>query len=46
MGFGIFQKIVKNHLVEGKMALGENVNVKVDQTLIQVSEYINISLKV
>jgi len=33
MGLGIFQKIIKNHLIEGKMALGKTLGIKIDQTL-------------
>jgi aconitate hydratase len=34
MGLGIFQKIIKNHLVEGKMISGGNIGIKIDQNLI------------
>jgi len=34
MGLGIFQKIIKNHLVEGKMKSGESIGIKIDQNLI------------
>jgi len=37
MGLGVFQKIVKNHLTEGKMIPGENIGIKIDQTLTQDS---------
>jgi len=33
MGLGIFQKIIKNHLIEGKMALGKTLGIEIDQTL-------------
>ena len=33
MGLGIFQRIIKNHLIEGKMTLGETLGIKIDQTL-------------
>lgn len=35
MGLGIFQKIIKNHLIEGKMISGETIGIKIDQTLTQ-----------
>lgn len=34
MGLGVFQKIIKNHLVEGKIIPGENIGIKIDQNLI------------
>ena len=34
MGLGIFQKIIKNHLVDGKMISGETIGIKIDQNLI------------
>lgn len=34
MGLGIFQKIIKSHLVDGKMILGETMGIKIDQNLI------------
>jgi len=34
MGLGIFQKIIKNHLVEGKMISGGDIGIKIDQNLI------------
>lgn len=37
MGLGVFQKIVKNHLIEGKMVSGETIGIKIDQTLTQDS---------
>lgn len=37
MGLGIFQKIIKNHLIEGKMIPGENIGIRIDQTLTQDS---------
>ncbi|MCJ7637994.1 MAG: aconitase family protein, partial [Nitrososphaeraceae archaeon] len=35
MGLGVFQKIVKNHLVEGKMIAGKDIGIRIDQTLTQ-----------
>jgi len=35
MGLGIFQKIIKNHLIEGKMISGETIGIRIDQTLTQ-----------
>lgn len=37
MGLGVFQKIIKNHLIEGKMIAGENIGIRIDQTLTQDS---------
>lgn len=37
MGLGVFQKIVKNHLIEGKMVSGETIGIRIDQTLTQDS---------
>ena len=34
MGLNIFQKIIKNHLIEGKMIPGKTVGIKIDQNLI------------
>ena len=33
MGLNIFQKIIKNHLIEGKMISGSTITVKIDQNL-------------
>ena len=35
MGLTIAQKIIKAHLVEGNMVVGEDVAIKIDQTLTQ-----------
>ena len=35
MGYTIAQKIIKNHLVCGKMTAGEEIGLKIDQTLTQ-----------
>ncbi len=35
MGKNLFQKIIESHLVSGKMEKGEEIAIKVDQTLIQ-----------
>lgn len=35
MGLAVAQKIIKNHLVSGKMVVGEEVGIKIDQTLTQ-----------
>ena len=37
MGLNIAQKIIKNHLVEGEMIAGNEIGIKVDQTLTQDS---------
>lgn len=37
MGLGVFQKIVKNHLIEGEMIPGEAIGIRIDQTLTQDS---------
>lgn len=37
MGFNIVQKIIKNHLVSGEMKIGEEIGIKIDQTLTQDS---------
>ena len=37
MGMNITQKIIKNHLVEGEMIPGEQIGIKIDQTLTQDS---------
>lgn len=34
MGLGVFQKIIKNHLIEGEMVPGKTVGIKIDQNLI------------
>lgn len=34
MGLGIFQKIVKSHLLVGEMVPGKTVGIKIDQNLI------------
>ena len=35
MGLNIVQKILKEHLLEGKMSAGETIGIKIDQTLTQ-----------
>ncbi len=35
MGFTIVQKIIKNHLVSGQMTAGEEIGLRIDQTLTQ-----------
>ena len=35
MGYTIAQKIIKNHLVCGEMRVGEEIGLKIDQTLTQ-----------
>lgn len=35
MGLNIFEKIIKDHLVEGKMEKGKEMGIRVDQTLTQ-----------
>lgn len=35
MGLTIAQKIIKNHLVSGQMVVGEDIGLKIDQTLTQ-----------
>ena len=35
MGLTIAQKIIKNHLIDGKMVLGNDIGLKIDQTLTQ-----------
>ena len=35
MGYTIAQKIIKNHLVEGEMAVGKEIGLRIDQTLTQ-----------
>ncbi|OAA85547.1 aconitate hydratase [Clostridium coskatii] len=37
MGLNASQKIIKNHLVKGKMILGEEIAIKIDRTLTQDS---------
>lgn len=37
MGLGLFQKIIKNHLIEGKMIPDETIGIRIDQTLTQDS---------
>lgn len=35
MGFNVAEKIIKNHILEGEMATGAEVGLKIDQTLTQ-----------
>lgn len=35
MGYTIAQKIIKSHLLEGKMVKGEEIGIRIDQTLTQ-----------
>jgi len=35
MGLGVFQKIIKKHLMEGEMIAGKSIGIKIDQTLTQ-----------
>ena len=35
MGYNIAQKLIKDHLVSGKMIPGTEISIKVDQTLTQ-----------
>ena len=35
MGYTIAQKIIKNHLVCGEMKVGEEIGLRIDQTLTQ-----------
>lgn len=35
MGLSLFEKIIKDHLVEGEMVAGKNIGIKIDQTLTQ-----------
>ena len=35
MGYTIAQKIIKNHLVDGQMKVGEEIGLRIDQTLTQ-----------
>jgi len=35
MGYTIVQKIIKNHLLEGEMRVGEEIGIRIDQTLTQ-----------
>jgi len=35
MGDNLTRKIIKNHLAEGRMVPGEEIGIKIDQTLIQ-----------
>ncbi|WP_406542134.1 hypothetical protein [Clostridium ljungdahlii] len=37
MGLNASQKIIKNHLVKGKMIVGEEIAIKIDRTLTQDS---------
>ena len=37
MGFNITQKIIKNHLVEGELVAGQEIAIRIDQTLTQDS---------
>jgi len=35
MSLGVFQKIIKSHLIEGEMIAGKSIGIKIDQTLTQ-----------
>lgn len=35
MGLGVFQKIIKKHLLDGKLTPGETIGIRIDQTLTQ-----------
>lgn len=35
MGLNVAQKLIKSHLVEGEMKIGEEIGIKIDQTLCQ-----------
>lgn len=35
MGLSLFEKIIKDHLVEGEMVVDKNIGIKIDQTLTQ-----------
>ena len=35
MGLGVFQKVIKSHLIEGEMIAGKSIGIKIDQTLTQ-----------
>ena len=35
MGYTIAEKILKNHLLEGKLVRGEEIGIRIDQTLTQ-----------
>ena len=35
MGYTIAQKIIKEHIVSGEMAVGNDIGLKIDQTLTQ-----------
>lgn len=35
MGLGVFQKMIKSHLIEGEMIAGKSIGIKIDQTLTQ-----------
>ncbi|MEZ5314670.1 MAG: aconitate hydratase [Chlamydiales bacterium] len=35
MGLNVAQKLIKNHLIEGEMKVGEEIGLKIDQTLMQ-----------
>ena len=35
MGLGVFQKIIKKHLIDGKLTPGETIGIRIDQTLTQ-----------
>lgn len=35
MGLGVFQKIIKSHLMEGEMIAGKSIGIKINQTLTQ-----------
>ena len=37
MGYTIAQKIIKNHLVCGEMTVGSDIGLKIDQTVVYVS---------
>lgn len=37
MGYNLPQKIIKNHLITGEMVAGEEISIKIDQTLTQDS---------
>ncbi len=37
MGYTLSQKIIKNHLISGTMAAGEEISIRIDQTLTQDS---------
>ena len=35
MGMNVTQKLIKSHLVEGEMKIGEEIGIKIDHTLTQ-----------